>query len=105
LKWPRGENRGLQDRAGGLVGYPQPRDLLLGGQGQLLDGVHLPDLVGLPAAAVGGGRPPRRGRLHLVTAEPALQGARARQGLTAEELAQLYGKAPASPTGVFLMKL
>ena len=56
---PRGENRGEQHRAGELVGDPQPRDLAPVGQGHLLGGVDLPDLVGAAArpSEVSGRRP------------------------------------------------
>ena len=43
---PWGGNVGGQEGAGGLVGHRQPADPLAGGQGDLLDGVDLPDLVG-----------------------------------------------------------
>lgn len=43
----RGGNLDGQDRPRGLIGDGQPADPLAGGQGDLLDGVDLPDLVGM----------------------------------------------------------
>jgi hypothetical protein len=106
LKWPRGENLGLQDRARGLVRYPQPRHLLLGGQRQLLDRVHLPDFVGLTAPfRFGGAGPARPRRREVMTAQPALDGARARQRLAREQVGQLDVQAPRPPAGALGMKL
>src|SRR5689334_15674055 len=45
LRW--GGNLGGQDRPRGLIGHGQPADPLAGGQGDILDGVDLPDLVGM----------------------------------------------------------
>lgn len=43
----RGGNLDGQDRPRDLIGHGQPADPLVGGQGDLLDGVDLPDLVGM----------------------------------------------------------
>ena len=42
-----GGNFGGQDGPRGLIGHRQPADALAGGQRHILDGVDLPDLVGL----------------------------------------------------------
>jgi len=60
-----GKNVGLQHGAAALIGLAQPTDQLAVRQGQLIDGIHLPDgvdgggavVVGGAAAARGGGQP------------------------------------------------
>jgi hypothetical protein len=101
LKWLWGENGGLEDRAGRLVGDPQPRHLLAGGQRQLFDRVHLPDVVGDAGAGRGGGRrPPGRGGPGVVPAQPPLDRARARQRLARVEVGQLDVQAAGAPARV-----
>jgi hypothetical protein len=108
LKCPWGENRGPQDRAGSLVGYAEPGDLLPRGQGELLDGVHAPDLVrGATASGLLGRGPPRACRWNPVAAQPALEGARARdllRGKVGVQGGQLDAEASGAPAWVLLVE-
>jgi hypothetical protein len=72
----------------------------------LFDGVHLPDLVGLtaPLAFQGSGSAgPRRG--NALTAEPTLEGPRARPSLRAAQVRQLDAQASGSPAGMLGVQL
>jgi hypothetical protein len=72
---PRGESHGREDRATALIGHPQPTGLTLH-QGQMLAGVHLPDVVRRLGADVNAPRGATgRGRTQASPVGPALQGA------------------------------
>jgi hypothetical protein len=95
---PRGENRGPEDRAAALVGHPQPTGLPAH-QGQVLAGVHLPDVVRVLGAPVdpAGGPPGRRGAQPGLS-QPALQSAGG--GDRMPQAAQVDADELRSPLGV-----
>jgi hypothetical protein len=94
-----GKNDGAEHRPSELIHPTQPGDLLATGQTQLLDRIHLPDLVGALGGAPYGGRfaARRRGRL-LLPPHPALQGACAGKtfeiGLQQLQTNQQIGRSP-----------
>jgi hypothetical protein len=98
LKCPWGENGGPKDRPGGLVSDPQPGDVLTRSKALLLDGVHLPGVVGQAAAPrlLGGGPPRGRGRPGQAGEQP-LDGALAGRGLVGQEAAEFDADAPGPP--------
>ena len=78
---PWGGNLGAQQGAGGLVGHRQPADPLAVGQGDLLDGVDLPDLVGQGRLRDdGGGRPAAPGPMDPGADEGELEAPHRRDG-------------------------
>jgi hypothetical protein len=106
LKWLRGENRGPEDRAGGLIRDPQPGHLLPGGQRQLLDRIHLPDLVRHPAARRGFGPGPAGwGGGAAEATQPTLHGTPTGQRLAGAALRQLDEEAAGTPAGPLRVQL
>jgi hypothetical protein len=101
-----GKNCGAQHRSGELIDPAKPRDLLPAGQGQLFDGIHLSNIMGLLGTIVGndGFSSGRRRRL-FQPAKPTLKSARA--GQVAElgvQLSQANENIRCSPAGMFFVQ-
>jgi hypothetical protein len=100
---PRGENHGHQDRPAAFVGQPQPAGLSLN-QGEVLAGVHLPDLMRLGGAGIiAACGPSGRGLAQAGPGQPALPGAGRGDGMPhpAELDAEQFGP----PSGVLPTKV
>lgn len=98
---PRGENRGLEDRAGELVGDPQPTHPLAVGQSDLLGRVHLPDLVGSARPVASGvGSTPGGSGVEAGSGEPPLEGPLAGDPPSREPLCQQDGDQAGTPARV-----
>lgn len=84
-----------------LVADAQPTDQLAAGQGHLVGGIDLPDVV----RGAGAGPAPRatgRGRLQAGAGEPALEGAHVRQGGAGEAAGEVDAQEAGAPAGVLL---
>jgi hypothetical protein len=103
---PRGENRGCEDRSGGLIADPHPTGLVAVGQRHLLAGVDLPGLVGHDGAAgrLGGASTGGCG-IQSGADEGALQGAFAGEGPAGVLLGQDHPDQAGPPGGMLAPEL
>jgi hypothetical protein len=97
--FPWGENFRPQNGAAALIDDPQPTDPVPRLEAYLLGGIDLPDLMGQAGPAeVGGGAAAGGGGTQARLAEPALEGALARDGgagvVAAEQDAEQAGPPP-----------
>jgi hypothetical protein len=93
----------LQEGAAALIDHTQPAHAHAAAKAQLVDRIHLPDLVGLAGPLVVGIRPrSRRSGGELLLAEPAGQGALTGYGPVRVGSAEANANGASAPGGVLL---
>ena len=93
----------MQEGPAALIDHPQPAHARAAAEAELVDGVHLPDLVRLAGPVRVGVRPrPRWGGRELLLAEPARQGALSGHGQAGVGIAEADPDEAGAPAGVLL---
>src|SRR4029077_16401251 len=101
-----GGNFGGQDGSRGLIGYRQPADALAGGQWHFLDGVDLPDLVGMDRLGDDdGGRAAAPRPMDSGADEGGLEASDRGDGALGRVLAELESDQPGAPGRVFALEI
>lgn len=101
-----GGNRGGQEGPRDLIGHGQPADPLTGGQGHILDGVDLPDLVRMDRLGDNdGGRTAAFGPLDSRPDEGPLETSNRGQAGLRALLAEQESDQRGTPGGVFALEL
>jgi hypothetical protein len=104
LRW--GGNLDGQEGPRGLIGHGQPADPLAGGQGHVLDGVDLPDLVGMDG--LGDHRGDRTAAPRSMDSgadEGALEGPDRREVAPGRVPAELEADQPGAPAGMVALQV
>jgi hypothetical protein len=98
FQYPRGENRGLQDRSAALVDDPEPTGLAGAGQLHLVGGVDLPGVV-WPLGPVAGSAPTPAGgrRIEPGLGEGPLDGPPGRKGAVGMLFSEDHSDDPGAP--------